>query len=52
LLIEYDVLRGVRVSVVNSDVSGLVVGAMGVFVFSAALRHWLRERRAYWEAVE
>jgi hypothetical protein len=30
----------------GASVAGLVVGAMGVFVFSVALRHWLRERRA------
>jgi len=30
----------------GASIAGLVVGAMGVFVFSVALRHWLRERRA------
>ena len=30
----------------GASIVGLVVGAMGVFVFSVALRHWLRERRA------
>jgi hypothetical protein len=30
----------------GASVAGLVVGAMGVFVFGTALRHWLRERRA------
>ena len=30
----------------GASVAGLVVGAMGVFVFSVALRHWLGERRA------
>ena len=29
-----------------ASVSGLVVGAMGLFVFTVALRHWLRERKA------
>jgi len=29
-----------------ASVSGFVVGAMGVFVFAIALRHWLGERRA------
>ncbi len=29
--------------------AGLVVGAMGVFVFAVALRHWLRERRRFRE---
>jgi len=29
----------------GASVAGLVVGAMGVFVFTVALRHWLRERR-------
>jgi hypothetical protein len=28
-----------------ASIAGLVVGAMGVFMFSVALRHWLRERR-------
>jgi len=28
------------------SIAGLVVGAMGVFVFSVALRHWLKERKA------
>ena len=30
----------------GASIAGLVVGAMGVFVFSVALRHWLREHRA------
>jgi len=30
----------------GASIAGLVVGAMGVFVFTVALRHWLRERRA------
>ena len=30
----------------GASVAGLVVGAMGVFVFTVALRHWLGERRA------
>jgi len=29
-----------------ASIAGLVVGAMGVFVFAVALRHWLGERRA------
>jgi hypothetical protein len=33
----------------GASIAGLVVGAMGVFVFSVALRHWLRERRAIME---
>jgi len=28
-----------------ASITGLVVGVMGVFVFTVALRHWLRERR-------
>ena len=28
------------------SITGLVVGAMGVFVFAVYLRHWLKERRA------
>ena len=31
----------------GASVAGLVVGAMGVFVFGAAFRHWLGERRAF-----
>ena len=30
----------------GASIAGLVVGAMGVFVFAVAFRHWLRERRA------
>ncbi len=30
----------------GASIAGLVVGAMGMFVFSVALRQWLRERRA------
>ena len=41
------VLRDLRVSVVRFVVAGLVVGAMGVFVFGAALRYWLGRRRAF-----
>jgi hypothetical protein len=29
----------------GASVAGLVVGAMGVFVFVVALRHWLREKK-------
>jgi hypothetical protein len=32
-----------------ASIAGLVVGAMGVFVFGTALRQWRRERRAYGE---
>jgi hypothetical protein len=31
----------------GASVAGLVVGAMGVFVFAVALRHWHGERRAF-----
>ncbi len=31
----------------GASIAGLVVGAMGVFVFGAALRHWLNQRRAF-----
>ncbi len=34
----------------GASIAGLVVGAMGVFVFTVALRHWLKERRAFGEA--
>ena len=30
----------------GASIAGLVVGAMGVFVFGAALRHWLERRRS------
>jgi len=30
----------------GASIAALVVGAMGVFVFTVALRHWLGERRA------
>ena len=33
----------------GASVGGLVVGAMGVFVFAVALRHWLGERRRFRE---
>ncbi|GAF89556.1 unnamed protein product, partial [marine sediment metagenome] len=33
----------------GASIAGLVVGAMGVFVFAMAVRHWLRERRAVTE---
>ena len=35
-----------------ASIAGLVIGAMGVFVFAVALRHWLRERRKLRETVE
>ncbi len=35
-----------------ASIAGLVVGAMGVFVFSVALRHWLWERRRFRERDE
>jgi hypothetical protein len=31
----------------GASIAGLVVGVMGVFVFAAALRHWLNRRRAF-----
>jgi hypothetical protein len=34
----------------GQTVAGLVVGAMGVFVFGTAVRHWLRERRRFRES--
>jgi hypothetical protein len=33
----------------GASIAGLVVGAMGVFVFTVALRHWMRERRRFRE---
>jgi hypothetical protein len=33
----------------GATIAGLVVGAMGVFVFTVALRHWLGERRRFRE---
>ncbi len=31
----------------GASIAGLAVGAMGVFVFGAALRHWLNQRRRF-----
>jgi hypothetical protein len=31
----------------GATIAGLVVGAMGAFVFGAALGHWLNRRRAF-----
>jgi len=45
-LVEVDT-RSPRIS--GSAIAGLVVGAMGVFVFTVALRHWLGERRKFRE---
>ncbi len=36
----------------GASIAGLVVGAMGVFVFTVALRLWLRERRKFRERDE
>ncbi|MHC4199582.1 MAG: hypothetical protein ACYSU0_06285 [Planctomycetota bacterium] len=36
----------------GATVAGLVVGAMGVFVFTVALRHWQTERRRFRERDE
>jgi hypothetical protein len=33
----------------GASIAGLVVGAMGVFVFTIALQHWLKERRKFRE---
>jgi len=33
----------------GASVAGLVVGAMGVFVLTVALRHWLKECRSFLE---
>jgi len=33
----------------GASIAGLVVGAMGVFVFTVALRHWLGDRRRFRE---
>jgi hypothetical protein len=33
----------------GASIAGLVVGAMGVSVFTVALRHWLRKRRRFRE---
>jgi hypothetical protein len=33
----------------GASIAGLVVGAMGVFVFAVALRHWFEERRRFRE---
>ncbi len=34
----------------GASIAGLVVGAMGMFVFAAALRHWFERRRALGDA--
>ncbi len=36
----------------GASIAGLVVGAMGVFVFTVVLLHWLGERRAWREKTE
>jgi hypothetical protein len=36
----------------GASIAGLVVGAMGCFVFTVALRHWLGERRRFRERDE
>ncbi len=36
----------------GASIAGLVVGAMGVFVFAVTLRHWLKQRRAAWPPAE
>ena len=36
----------------GASIAGLVVAAMGVWVFSVALRHWLGERRRFREGTE
>ena len=36
----------------GASIAGLVVGAMGVFVFTAALGHWLGERRKFRETAK
>ncbi|MHC4200931.1 MAG: hypothetical protein ACYSU0_13140 [Planctomycetota bacterium] len=36
----------------GASIAGLVVGAMGVFVFTVALRHWMGERRKFREGTE
>jgi len=33
-----------------ATIAGLVVGAMGVFVFGAALRHWMHQRKRFGDA--
>jgi hypothetical protein len=35
-----------------ASIAGLVVGAMGAFVFTVALKHWLGERRAHAASAE
>jgi hypothetical protein len=36
----------------GASIAGLVVGAMGVFVFTVALRHWLGERSRFREGAD
>jgi hypothetical protein len=40
------IIDGRRSRIASSTVAGLVVGAMGVFVFGLYLRRWVKERRA------
>ncbi len=54
---EPESLRRLRIDATASrftwqSITGLVVGAMGVFVFAVYLRHWLKERRAWRKEAE
>ncbi len=53
LSITHDVdffLDGTASRFTPQSIAGLVVGAMGVFVFAVVLRRWLKNRRAFREA--
>jgi hypothetical protein len=45
LLLEGPAVDATASRFTGASVAGLVVGAMGLFVFTVALRHWLGERR-------
>ena len=42
--LDYDYLDTTTSRFHGASIAGLVVGAMGVFVFTVAFRHWLKER--------
>ncbi|MHC4200656.1 MAG: hypothetical protein ACYSU0_11745 [Planctomycetota bacterium] len=46
---ESDYIDATASRFTGASIAGLVVGAMGVFVFTVALRHWLWERRTFRE---
>ncbi len=51
-LVEYVLVDATASRLHGASIAGLVVGAMGLFVFPVALRHWLGERRTFREKDE